>query len=128
MLTGRSAEKATIDRLLADARSGRSGVLVIRGEAGIGKTALLDHAVATAEDMQVVRGVGAEFERTLPFAGLHQVLRRFTDRLGSLPEAQARALQAALGLGQRPVTIASWSAWQCSPCSLTWPKNSPCCA
>ncbi|TDC01615.1 LuxR family transcriptional regulator [Nonomuraea longispora] len=99
MLMGRSAEKATIDQLLADARSSRSSVLVIRGEAGIGKSALLDHAAAAAADMRVMRCAGVEFESTLPFAGLHQLLRRLTDRLDCLPAAQAQALRAALGLG-----------------------------
>ncbi|WP_329423822.1 AAA family ATPase [Streptosporangium sp. NBC_01495] len=99
MLMGRSAEKATIDQVLADARSSRSGVLVIRGEAGIGKSALLDHAAAAAADMRVMRCAGVEFESTLPFAGLHQLLRRLTGRLDCLPAAQAQALRAALGLG-----------------------------
>ena len=99
MLMGRSAETAAVDQLLVDARSSRSGVLVIRGEAGIGKSALLDHAAATATDMRVVRGAGVEFESTLPFAGLHQLLRRFTGRLDCLPAEQTQALRAALGLG-----------------------------
>ena len=99
MLVGRSAEMAAVDQLLVDARSSRSGVLVVRGEAGIGKSALLDHAAATATDMRVVRGAGVEFESTLPFAGLHQLLRRFTGRLDCLPAEQTQALRAALGLG-----------------------------
>ncbi|WP_246492161.1 helix-turn-helix transcriptional regulator [Actinomadura alba] len=64
-----------------------------------GKSALLDHAAATAADMRVVRGAGVEFESTLPFAGLHQLLRRFTGRLDCLPAEQTQALRAALGLG-----------------------------
>ncbi|MFC7642168.1 AAA family ATPase [Streptosporangium lutulentum] len=99
MLMGRGAEKATIDQVLADARSSRGSVLVIRGEAGIGKSALLDHAAAAAADMRVMRCAGVEFESTLPFASLHQLLRRFTGRLDCLPAAQTQALRAALGLG-----------------------------
>ncbi|MEV8635502.1 AAA family ATPase [Streptosporangium sp. NPDC051023] len=96
MLYGRAAEQAVIDRLLSDARAGRSGALLMRGEPGIGKTALLDYA-ATA-DMRVIRGTGVESEAELPFAGLHLLLRPVLDRLGALPEQQERALRAAFGL------------------------------
>ncbi|TDC85936.1 LuxR family transcriptional regulator [Micromonospora sp. KC606] len=98
MLHGRSAEMATIDRLLRGARDGTSGALLLRGEAGIGKTALLDHAVAAAADLHVVRGTGIETERQLPFAGLHLLLKSVTGRVGGLPDRQARALGGALGL------------------------------
>ncbi|MCW3815938.1 AAA family ATPase [Micromonospora sp. DR5-3] len=99
MLHGRAGEQATIERLLAQARSGRSAALVIRGPAGIGKSALLDHAAALAEGMRVLRGVGVESEATLPFAALHLLLRTGLDRIHTLPDAQATALNAALGLG-----------------------------
>jgi DNA-binding CsgD family transcriptional regulator len=98
MLTGRAAEQAAVDRLLAAARSGTSGVLVVRGEAGIGKTALLDYAATAADGVRVVRGRGLESEAGLPFAGLHLLLRPALDRIGALPPPQRRALQGAFGL------------------------------
>ncbi|HEU5388204.1 MAG TPA: AAA family ATPase [Streptosporangiaceae bacterium] len=105
-LCGRAAERRIITGLLDQARGGRSGVLVIRGEAGIGKTALLKYAAGQAADMPVLRGSGVESEAELPFAGLHLILRPVLDRLGDLPPAQAAALRGALALpgGQgRPV-------------------------
>ncbi|WP_173390630.1 helix-turn-helix transcriptional regulator [Actinomadura litoris] len=99
MLYGRDAEAAEIDRLLDRARSGRSGVLVLRGEAGIGKSALLDRAAASAGDMRVVCGTGVEYESGMPYAGLHLLLGRYLDRIGDLPDAQADALRDAFNLG-----------------------------
>ncbi|GAA3096829.1 helix-turn-helix transcriptional regulator [Streptosporangium carneum] len=96
MLHGRTAEQAVIDRLLSEARAGRSGALLVRGEPGIGKTALLDYAAAG--DMRVIRGTGVESEAELPFAGLHLLLRPVLDRVSALPEQQERALRAAFGL------------------------------
>ena len=98
MLNGRAAEQAAIDRLLAAARAGTSGVLVLRGDAGIGKTALLDYAAATAGGFQVVRGTGIESETELPFAGLHLLLRPALDRIGALVVPQRQALKRAFGL------------------------------
>ena len=98
MLNGRAAEQAAIDRLLAAARAGTSGVLVLRGDAGIGKTALLDYAAATAGGFQVVRGTGIESEAELPFAGLHLLLRPALDRIGALVVPQRQALKRAFGL------------------------------
>ncbi len=100
---GRTAELAAIDRLLAQARSGLSGVLVVRGEAGVGKSTLLEHALERAEGFNVLRGVGIESETELAFAGLHQVLRRVLDRVGHLPTAQASALRSAFALSQEPI-------------------------
>ncbi|MFI0896322.1 AAA family ATPase [Streptomyces sp. NPDC020983] len=99
MLYGRDGEAAALRGLLDGARSGRSGVLVLRGEAGIGKTALLEHAVGQAADMTVVRGSGVEFEAELPYAGLQLLLRTAMGADGALPEPQRRALRAAFGLG-----------------------------
>ncbi|MGH3623752.1 MAG: ATP-binding protein, partial [Sciscionella sp.] len=98
MLHGRVDEMAAVDELLAAARDGRSSVLVIRGEAGIGKTALLDHAAASAGEMRIIRSSGIESESELPFAGLHLLLHQLTDRIDTLPRAQAQALRGALGL------------------------------
>ncbi|MEV0201758.1 AAA family ATPase, partial [Nonomuraea sp. NPDC050691] len=99
MLYGRAAEQAQVDRLLANARSGRSGVLVVRGQPGIGKTALLGHLAERAAGVRVLHGVGIESEAELPYAALHLLLRSELHRIDVLPEAQAGALQGALGLG-----------------------------
>jgi len=101
MLHGRSAETARIDVLLAAARHGRSGALVIRGEAGVGKTALLDYAAAAA-GMKVLRGTGIESEAELPFAALQLLLRPGLGRLDGLPPPQAQALRGAFGLAGTP--------------------------
>jgi DNA-binding CsgD family transcriptional regulator len=100
MLHGRAAELSVVDGLLAGARQSRSGSLVVRGEPGIGKTALLDHAAAGATDLRVLRGAGIESEADLPFAALHLLLRPVLDRVGTLPGLQADALRAALGLAK----------------------------
>ncbi|MFI5645137.1 AAA family ATPase [Kitasatospora sp. NPDC051705] len=100
MLYGREHEQASVDGLLATARGGGSGVLLLRGEPGIGKTALLEHAVARAgEAFRVVRAAGVEYEAELPFAGLSLLLAPGLDRLEVLPAPQRRALEAAFGLG-----------------------------
>ncbi len=97
-LVGRERECAVIDRLLGAAARGESGVLVVRGEAGIGKTALLGYAAARATDMRVLRATGVEAEHDLAFAGLHGLLWPIIDELPCLPEPQRAALSAALGL------------------------------
>jgi DNA-binding CsgD family transcriptional regulator len=104
VLCGRERERAVIDALLAAARDGRSGVLVVRGEAGIGKSSLLEYAACAAEavdGMPVLRGVGIESEAGVPFAGLHLLLHGSLDRLSGLPRTQADALRGALGVGNR---------------------------
>jgi hypothetical protein len=98
MLYGRSAQCDVLERLLADARRSRSGALVVRGEAGAGKTALLEHAAGSAHGMLVLRANGVESEAELPFAALHQLLRPVLGLAGRLPEPQANALGGALGL------------------------------
>ncbi|NUP81775.1 MAG: AAA family ATPase, partial [Nonomuraea sp.] len=98
MLWGRAADQRAVDGLLERARAGRSGALVVRGEPGIGKTALLDHAGRRAEGMRVLRGVGIETEAEIPFASLHLLLRQGLDRIGALPAPQAAALEGAFGL------------------------------
>jgi len=98
MLYGRDSEQAEIGRLLEQARAGRSGALSVSGEAGSGKTALLDFAVQAAGGMQVLRGTCIESEAELPFAGLHLLLRPARPALDALPAPQAAALRAAFGL------------------------------
>ncbi|WP_121433913.1 helix-turn-helix transcriptional regulator [Actinomadura pelletieri] len=103
MFIGRHHERGRVAGLLADARAGRSGTLVIRGEAGIGKTTLIDQVAADAVDMRVVRGAGVEAETELPFSGLHLMLHPHGDRLDALPAQQAAALRSAFGLAPGPV-------------------------
>jgi hypothetical protein len=98
MLRGRGAEQARIDAMLAAAREGVSGALVIHGEPGIGKTALLEYAAEQARGMRVLRGAGIESEAELPFAGVHLLLRSELGRLDALPGPQRRALSGAFGL------------------------------
>jgi hypothetical protein len=103
-LVGRRAECARLDRLVDDARAGHSAVLVLRGEPGIGKTALLGYAAEHAEGCQVVDAAGVESEMELPFAGLHQLCGPLLDGLERLPPPQRDALGTAFGLssGVRP--------------------------
>ncbi|GAA1523763.1 LuxR family transcriptional regulator [Actinomadura kijaniata] len=98
-LCGRESEAGAIAALLAGARRGESAVLVLRGEPGIGKTALLDHAEAMAGGLRLVRGTGVEFEAELPFSGLQLLLRPALGCLAALPAAQRGALETAFGLG-----------------------------
>ncbi len=101
MLRGRQAECAAIDALLEQIRRAVGGVLQLRGEPGIGKTALLEYAVeGVGEDVRVLRCTGYESESQVPFAGLHQALRPILDHLPALAEPQRRALSGAFGLGE----------------------------
>jgi DNA-binding CsgD family transcriptional regulator len=97
-LRGRSTERELLGRLLENVRDGQSAVLVIRGEAGIGKTALLHHCAEQASGFRVARVAGVESEMELPFAGLHQLCAPMLGRLDALPEPQQSALRVALGL------------------------------
>jgi DNA-binding CsgD family transcriptional regulator/tetratricopeptide (TPR) repeat protein len=97
-LLGRTIEREALDRLLANVRGGQSAVLVIRGEPGIGKTALLRDAGRQASDFRIAQIAGIEAEMELPFAGLHQLCAPMLDQLPVLPEPQRKALSVALGL------------------------------
>src|SRR6201995_5063456 len=97
-MVGRGEERERLERLLSDARAGESAVLVLRGPAGTGKTALLEYAANGAEGFRVVRAGGVEAEMELPFAGLHQLCGALLDRLDRLPAPQADALGTAFGL------------------------------
>jgi DNA-binding CsgD family transcriptional regulator len=99
VLVGRDAERARLQGLLSDARDGRSGVLVVSGEAGVGKTALLNDAAETSDGMRVVRVVGVESEATMPFGTLFDVCRPFLESIGDLPDRQRQALEGALAMG-----------------------------
>ena len=97
-LIGRDRECAEIDRLLAHAADEESGVLVIRGEAGIGKSTLLEYAAEYADGFTILRAAGFEAEADLAFAGVYGLLRPVLGQLDEVPEMQARALAGALGL------------------------------
>src|SRR5215216_5723698 len=97
-LLGRRSECETLDRLVATVRAGQSAVLVIRGEAGIGKSALLACLVERASGCRIAHAAGVESEMELPFAGLHQLCGSMLDRLDRLPAPQRDALATAFGL------------------------------
>src|SRR5258708_4869920 len=97
-LWGGRQQCEALDGLLADVRAGRSRVLVVRGEPGIGKTALLGYAAETAQDFQVVHAEGVESEMELPFAALHQLCGRMLSRPDRLPGPQRDALGVTFGL------------------------------
>ncbi len=99
-LYGRDAELAALTSLLYRARDGASGALVLRGDVGIGKTALLAAVADRADGFRIIRAAGVEEEAELPFAGLHLLLRTALDRVGALPDVQAEALRGALGLAK----------------------------
>ncbi|WP_433179992.1 helix-turn-helix transcriptional regulator [Actinoallomurus sp. CA-150999] len=103
MLYGRSGEQREISRLLDSARSGRSGALVLRGAAGIGKSVLLTQAAAEATRMRVLQVRAVESESELPFAALQLLLRPVLDRVDRLPPTQAEALRSAFGLGEASI-------------------------
>jgi DNA-binding CsgD family transcriptional regulator len=98
LLFGRRSECVTLDGLVAGARAGQSQVLVVRGEAGIGKSALLDYLETSAAGCRIARSAGAEAEMELAYAGLHQICGPFLDRLDRLPDPQRIALSIAFGL------------------------------
>jgi DNA-binding CsgD family transcriptional regulator len=95
---GRAAERQLLDRMLDNVRGGQSAVLVLRGEAGVGKTALLDHCEGQASAFRVERLAGVEAEMELPFAAVHQLCAHMLDQLDAVPEPQRDALRVALGL------------------------------
>src|SRR6266851_872419 len=98
MLMDRRTERSALDSLLASARGGMSSALVLRGEPGVGKTALLEYAIESASGFRVVRAGGVESEMELAFAALHQLCLPLLDRLERLPGPQRDALGVAFGL------------------------------
>jgi DNA-binding CsgD family transcriptional regulator len=101
VLHGRGRECAALDRLIQGPRLGRSSVLVLRGESGVGKTALLDYVVEQASDCRVARVGGVEWEMEIAFAGLHQLCAPLLPRLERLPSPQRDALESVFGLRDR---------------------------
>ncbi len=104
---GRAVERHALDQLLKVVRGGESAVLVIRGEAGVGKTAIMHHCARQASGFRVTQLAGVEAERELPFAALHQLCAPMLARLDTLPEPQRDALGVALGVasGDAPARL-----------------------
>jgi hypothetical protein len=94
---GRAVERATVDAILADAKRGQGGSLVLTGQAGIGKSALVHYAIDVASESRVVRIAGVESEMVFGYASVHQAVLPILDHLGELPAPQRAALDAALG-------------------------------
>ena len=103
-LRGREVECARLDELLIALRSGQSGALVVHGEAGCGKSALLDYVAERSDGCRLDRAVGVQSEMELPFAKLHQLCMPVIDRVDRLPTPQGSALRTAFGLsdGRQP--------------------------
>jgi DNA-binding CsgD family transcriptional regulator len=101
-LVDRVDERDVLERLLSGVRTGQSRVLVLRGEAGVGKTALLRHLSGAARGCRIARAAGVESEMELPFAGLHGLCAPMLDRLGNLPAPQREALSTAFGVTAGP--------------------------
>jgi DNA-binding CsgD family transcriptional regulator len=101
---GRDAEVERLEGILATVRAGGSAALVLRGEPGVGKSALLERLVASASEFQIVRALGVEGEIDLPYGGLQQLCRSMADAISALPQPQADALRVAFGLssGEAP--------------------------
>jgi AAA ATPase domain len=91
-LVDRAIEREAVDRLIADVRDGRSRVLVIRGDAGVGKTARLEYLQQSTSGFQVAKATGVESERELPYAGVHQLCEAMLGRIDGLPGPQRDAL------------------------------------
>jgi len=126
-LLGRADDCAALDELLADIRRSESRSLVLRGEAGIGKTALLDHLVESASEETVVRAVGVESEMELAYASLHQVCAPLLDRLERLPAPQHDALRVVFGLNAGPAPDRFLVGLACSASCPTRPNSVHCC-
>ena len=99
----RTSEREALAGLLTHVREGQSAVLVIRGEAGIGKTALLRYTARLASGFRVAQVTGVEAEMELPFAGIHQLCAPVLDQIDALPQPQRDALNVALGLASGDV-------------------------
>jgi AAA ATPase domain len=102
VLQGRAEECGVLEGLVADVRRGEGRSLVLRGEAGIGKTALLEYLVESASDLRVLRAVGVESEMELAYASLHQLCGPLRDRFEQLPAPQREALLVVFGLSSGP--------------------------
>ena len=124
-LTGRRSERDVLDRFVAGVRAGEGRALVVRGEPGVGKTALLDYLTRRASGCLVARAAGVQSEMELAFAGLHQLCAPMLDHAESLPGPQRGALRTAFGLS---AGAGSWLAWPCWACCPRRRENGRSCA
>ena len=120
MLVGREHETGILDTLLAAAGAGQSGVLVITGEAGVGKTALIDYAVGSASGFRIARAVGVESEGELAFAALHQLCAPSLDQLQGLPvppgpDPRLLLIAAAEPVGDPALVWGAAAPWESAP-------------
>jgi hypothetical protein len=120
VLRGRDEECAALDRLLDAVRGRESRTLVLRGEPGVGKSALLEYVAGRAYGCRVVRAAGVEYETELAYAGVHQLCAPVLDLRERLPGPQREALSTAFGLsaGPAPDRLSSLS-----PYSACWPRS-----
>ncbi len=128
MLLDRLPERAALSQLLDVARAGRSSVLVMRGEPGVGKTALLEYAIESAAGLHVARVAGVESEMELAFASLQQLCAPMLDKLEGLPDPQSEALSVAFGLNTGAAPDRFWWGWPPSACCPRWLSSNRCCA
>jgi AAA ATPase domain len=119
VLLGRWSEREKLDQLVDAVRAGQSRALVVRGEPGLGKTALLEYASERAVGCRVARASGVQSEMELPFAGLHQLCQPMLDRLDRLPDPQRNALAVAFGLSSGDAPDRFLVGSRCSAC---WPR------
>ena len=117
-LRGRRAECDVLDRLAADVSAGESRTLVIHGEPGIGKTALLEHLASRLPGARVLGAAGAQTEQDVAFGAVHQVCRPLLGQLEDLPAPQRDALRTTFGLSQGPPPdrfLIGLASWACCP-------------
>ena len=127
-LLGRQREREALGRLLNAASGGDGGVLVVHGEPGVGKTALLEWAVEEARQLRVLRTVGVEGEMELPFAALQQLCSPILDLSGASAGSPARRAQRRLRAECRTgLRTRSWSAWRRSACCPRLRRSGRCC-
>ena len=112
-LVGRRVECNMLELLLSATSGGHGGSLVLRGDPGVGKSALLEFAVDSARGFRVARTCGVEAEVELPFAALHQLCSPALELVAELPAPQQAALEIAFGLRNGPAPGGSSSAWRC---------------
>src|SRR5262245_47655738 len=107
-LFGRDAERQVLDGIVADVHAGRSRVVVLRGEAGVGKSALLGYLTGRATGWNLATAVGVESEMELAYSGLHQLCAPMLERLEQLPPPQQEALATVFGLAPAARPTSSW--------------------
>ena len=126
-MLGREREREVLDRLLAGVRGGRGGVLVVHGEAGVGKTALLEYAVEAGRGFRIARTSGVEAEMELPFAAVQQLCSPFLDLWSASRSPSTKRLASRSDSPRGRRRIRSWSDWRSSACCPRRPRSSRSC-